>query len=25
MGLPQWERLPETIAALDAFWAKAGG
>jgi pimeloyl-ACP methyl ester carboxylesterase len=21
MGLPQWERLPETIAALDAFWA----
>lgn len=20
MGLPQWERLPQTIAALDAFW-----
>ncbi|CRI67305.1 Alpha/beta hydrolase fold protein [Thiocapsa sp. KS1] len=23
MGLPQWERLPETVAALDAFWAKS--
>ncbi len=20
MGLPHWERLPETIAAMDAFW-----
>ncbi|EGV16910.1 alpha/beta fold hydrolase [Thiocapsa marina] len=25
MGLPQWERLPETVAALDGFWAKSGG
>ena len=24
MGLPHWERLPETVAALDAFWAKSG-
>ncbi|QVL49117.1 MAG: alpha/beta hydrolase [Thiocapsa sp.] len=24
MGLPQWERLPETVAALDGFWAKSG-
>ncbi|SDX12131.1 alpha/beta fold hydrolase [Thiocapsa roseopersicina] len=24
MGLPQWERLPETVAALDAFWSKSG-
>jgi pimeloyl-ACP methyl ester carboxylesterase len=24
MGLPHWERLPETAAALDSFWAKSG-
>ncbi|UHD16153.1 alpha/beta fold hydrolase [Thiocapsa bogorovii] len=25
MGLPHWERLSETLAALDAFWPKSGG
>jgi pimeloyl-ACP methyl ester carboxylesterase len=25
MGLPHWERLSETIAALNDFWAKSGG
>ena len=24
MGLPQWEKLPETTAALDKFWAAEG-
>jgi pimeloyl-ACP methyl ester carboxylesterase len=23
MGLPQWERLTETVAVLDAFWAQS--
>jgi pimeloyl-ACP methyl ester carboxylesterase len=25
MGLPHWERLPETVSALDDFWAKSVG
>jgi pimeloyl-ACP methyl ester carboxylesterase len=25
MGLPQWERLAETVEVLDAFWAKSSG
>lgn len=24
-GLPQWERLPDLVAALDAFWSGAAG
>ncbi|MEZ4380680.1 MAG: alpha/beta fold hydrolase [Nannocystaceae bacterium] len=24
-GLPHWERLPETVAALEAFWAGSDG
>ncbi|MEM1153437.1 MAG: alpha/beta hydrolase [Pseudomonadota bacterium] len=23
MGLPHWEKLPETVAAIDEFWSKA--
>jgi pimeloyl-ACP methyl ester carboxylesterase len=23
-GLPHWEKLPETVAALEAFWASSG-
>jgi pimeloyl-ACP methyl ester carboxylesterase len=25
MGLPHWERLPETLGALDAFWGNTAG
>jgi hypothetical protein len=25
MGLPHWERLPETVAALNGLWGKSRG